>query len=389
MPAYFQMGHDTENLVGETDLDEYKGIILSPVNRSPEELKINIDRFRLKGKYQIIFDPQFYFPRSNRGKIQEHPYFPSDFDTADTSSLKWWENVISNLIDYATTLGVDGIISPVIMPKNWSERYYAFFIDVNNVLVENLKNSNCSVLTTVLANTCLLAEEDYLLRISSILTRNKNNNYYVVFNYDKNPRREISESQEVYGAMALIKELKDAGCNTLVSHCSSDMVLFKAAGASSCATGKFFNLRRFTKSRWEEPPGGGGQLPYWFENNLMAFLREQDLLRLLRNNLADDFLGGNYSNNYWGDKILKQLITLQGKPWLALSWRQYLSWFGKTEQAFSKNNPIEILKDWLKDAEQNWLKLEDLEILMEEPRNDGKWIRSWRQALIQFSKKYS
>ncbi len=31
MSAYLQMGHDTENLVGEADLEEFRGIILSPV----------------------------------------------------------------------------------------------------------------------------------------------------------------------------------------------------------------------------------------------------------------------------------------------------------------------------------------------------------------------
>ncbi len=36
MSAYLQMGHDTENLVGEADLEEFRGIILSPVNREPD-----------------------------------------------------------------------------------------------------------------------------------------------------------------------------------------------------------------------------------------------------------------------------------------------------------------------------------------------------------------
>ena len=35
MTAYLQMGHNTENLIGEEDLEEFEGIILSPVNREP------------------------------------------------------------------------------------------------------------------------------------------------------------------------------------------------------------------------------------------------------------------------------------------------------------------------------------------------------------------
>lgn len=58
--------------------------------------------------------------------------------------------------------------------------------------------------------------------------------------------------------------------------------------ATSCATGKFFNLRRFTKSRFEEPAGGGGQLPYWVEESLFAYLRETDVLRVRDEGLIAD-----------------------------------------------------------------------------------------------------
>ena len=81
--------------------------------------------------------------------------------------------------------------------------------------------------------------------------------------------------------MKLIAALESAGQRVTVGSCSSEMVLWKAAGASHCASGKFFNLRRFTMSRFDEPNGGGGgQLGYWFEESLLCFLRQSDLLRV-------------------------------------------------------------------------------------------------------------
>ena len=59
--------------------------------------------------------------------------------------------------------------------------------------------------------------------------------------------------------MVLIAALKQAGVQILVSHCSSDMILAKAVGANHAATGKFFNLRRFTKGRFKEPGEKGGE----------------------------------------------------------------------------------------------------------------------------------
>jgi hypothetical protein len=60
MSAYMQMGHDTENLVGEQDLDEFVGIVLSPVNRDAPTLAENIQIFRARGHYDIVLDPQLY-----------------------------------------------------------------------------------------------------------------------------------------------------------------------------------------------------------------------------------------------------------------------------------------------------------------------------------------
>jgi hypothetical protein len=166
------------------------------------------------------------------------------------------------------------------------------------------------------------------------------------------------------------------------------MILYKAAGATDCATGKFFNLRRFTKSRYDEPKEGGGQLAYWFEHNLFTFLREADILRLINMGFPQ-LLRGHNSSNYWANKILTQLKKKPGKAWLGLSWRQYLSWFGKTESDLTSTKCKKMVKDWLKIADSNWADLENEDLLFDERRNDGSWIRPWRQALVRFSKSIS
>ncbi len=97
---------------------------------------------------------------------------------------------------------------------------------------------------------------------------------------------------------------------------------------------------------------------------------------------------GAFKETYWSNRILSQFKEEPGKAWAGLSWRHYLSWFGKTEREISNGNPIKTVKDWLKNAETNRLMLEDEEILLEEPRNNGSWLRPWRQAMAKFSKFY-
>ena len=49
---------------------------------------------------------------------------------------------------------------------------------------------------------------------------------------------------------------------------------------------------------------------------------------------------------------------------------------------------IKIVDDWLRNAEDNWRVLEDDGILMDDPRNDGQWLRPWRIALNRFAKQF-
>lgn len=382
MAAYLQMGSDTENLVGETDLADFRGIVLSPVNRHTPELAQDVVLFRDKGDFNIVLDPQLYVPNSDRGCLPQQPYFPSDLDTADLSSDGWWESLVAKLAACAWSLQVNVVASPSVLPRSWNDDYYARCVDTSRKLSESL-SAGINAFTTVMVDFNQMGERDAALRIASIVSEADAAGYYLVVVSNVEPRREFSGEQELAGIMHLVHQLEGTERPVLVSHCSSDMLLFKAAGASHCATGKFFNLRRFTRSRYEDPAGGGGQLPYWFEHSLLSFLRGADLRRLQENGLGH-LIGTGASFNHWSQRIVDQFSSDPQKAWVALGWRQYLSWFGKTESVIAAQEPLSLVQGWLKAAEENWLELEDRNVLLDEPRNNGSWIRPWRQAINRF-----
>jgi len=178
--------------------------------------------------------------------------------------------------------------------------------------------------------------------------------------------------------MHLISSLEKSGLPLIVGFSSTDLILWKAAGATACATGKFFNLRRFTSSRFEEPSAGGGQLPYWFEESLLAFLRESDLLRVRKVGMLSK---ASHENPY-SKRIIKQFDSNPGQAWLGLSWRQYLYAFSDIEKRIREGEFN--VNDVLKNAEKSWLMLEEKGILMEEMRNNGEWVRIWHRAINEF-----
>jgi hypothetical protein len=381
------MGNDTENLVGEMDLVGFTGIVLSPINRKPQDLRGDVVKFREKASFDIVLDPQLYVPSSDRGELQLHDYFPDDMDTADPFSEEWWANIVDRLASCARDYGVDAVASPAVIPNSWTDDYFSLGVEVSKRLTRSLAGSGIRTLITVLPNFDGLGDDNATpQRIASIISEAEADGYYLSLVSATKPRREQANAKDLLGSMSLVAELEGTGRPVLVSYCSSDMLLYKAAGASNCASGKFFNLRRFTRSRYDEPSKGGRQLPYWFEHSFLAFLRGEDVQRLQSEGFGE-LIGTLYSDNYWSRLILEQWASTPKKAWVGLAWRQYLSWFWKTEGELSAGDARELAKNWLKSAEDNWRAIKEKGVLLGEMLNEGEWIRPWRQALNDFNKR--
>jgi hypothetical protein len=384
MTVLHQMGHHSNNLIDLPEMSKFAGAIFSPINCTQTEATEQIATVREEKKhFEIIFDPQLYVPSSGRGKLKKWSYFPRDFDTADPASLSWWGQINKKLAASCSSAKVNTICSPVVIPKAFDDKYYTNAVKVCNELKGLVVGKGVGVMQTLLASLSDLARDDRALEIASVVSGTDADRIYLVLTGQTPPRREMSESSEIVGGMRLIDALERNAVPVTVGFCSSDLLLWKAAGASACATGKFFNLRRFTRQRFEEPMEGGGQLPYWFEESVLAFLRQGDLLRLKKEKLLSE----SSLRNPFGTEILEGFDQAGRdkdavKSWLGLSWRQYLYWFFDVEGRLSKGQSTS--EKLLRTADANWQKLDRAQILMEERPNDGTWIRIWLNALREF-----
>ena len=376
MSVYHQMGHDSQNLLLEDNLKCYRGALLSPVNDTEEKVKAQIDQHG-SDNFEMIFDPQLYYPLSERGNLPQWSYFPADVDTADQSSLAWWKILLTDIVECVKRLKPHAICSPAVVPRIYSDDYYELNREIADDLKNRLSKEGVDVLHSVLVSMRELSEADRTAEIASIVTRGNADRLFLVFVSEVEPRRELHETEDLKGAMRMIRYLENSEVRVLVGFTSSDVLLWKVAGATDCASGKFFNVRRFTPSRWDVPPEGGGQLPYWFEESVMSYIRESDLVRVRKAGLLSE---ASKCNPY-GEEILRQMDSEPEKAWLGLSWRQYMYWFGDFEKRFDESSiNTDVL---LKNAEKVWSHLDEKNILMEERQNDGSWLRSWRRAVIE------
>jgi hypothetical protein len=383
MSVYHQMGHDSTNLLQIQALDIFKGAIISPVNMTHEETYNLVNNWKGSKNFEFVFDPQLYNPRSSKGKLKNWFYFPQSENSMVLDTVQAWDNLISGLIDQVVnSIGVDGICTPIVKPKVFRDDYYSLAIQVGNNFAKICQeaNANCKVYQTLIVDLDDLTQEKRAKEIASIVAGTRTQAIYLVINTNIAPRREIYDENGLLGIMQLIKLMESSDLPVLVSHCSSDLLLWKAAGATAFATGKFFNLRRFEISRWDAlAEEGGNQLPYWFEQGTLAFLSEGDILRL--KNLG--LLGLGNSSNLFSESILNSIK--QGSAWLSNSWRHWLKWFVDTEVQLEKGD-IKAVKDMIDKAQKNWKYMGEQSVFLEQPKNDGAWLLPWSNAINKFEK---
>jgi hypothetical protein len=256
--------------------------------------------------------------------------------------------------------------------------YYDAMRARSETLVEIANGQGLGVLQTVIVRLADLATPNRALEIASIVSNTSAAGIYLVMLSDIRPRDELRDVDQLKGAMRLISSLETSGLPVLVGCSSSDLILWKAAGATSCATGKFANLRRFTEGRFNEADDGGRQMAYWFEESLLAFLRASDIPRVQAHGLA------TAGTNPFAAAILVQLATDPARAWVALGWRQYMHWFADMEARLSAG--IVRPRDLVRVAESNWQMLEQNDVFMEERSNEGTWLRSWLRAIVEYNR---
>ena len=354
----------------------YGGAILSPVNYEQEEVTEQVTELRERAGGRSIFDPQLYVPTSDRGKLRTWSYFPNDVDTADLSAPEWWDELVAKVAETVRQVAPAAVCSPATLYRTYAPGYFADSVRVGRTLRAMLAGTDIETLQTVIVGLPDLTSRAHRMEIASIVSDSDIAEVFLVLVGNTEPRRELTDVEELKGAMSFIRTLENADIRVTVGYCSSDVLLWKSAGATNCATGKFFNLRRFTRTRFEEPTGGGGQLEYWFEQNLIAFLRQSDLVRVQQAQLLSQF---SMDSPCRGPVFQKMQL---GEPWVALGWRQYMHWFGCVESSFAQGQ-INV-DDLLASAEGNWEQLKQRRVLMEEVANDGRWLRPWRRALAEY-----
>jgi hypothetical protein len=224
MSAYHQMGHDSRNLLLEGELSMFRGAILSPVNEDENGIQ-SLSSAGLPDGFELVFDPQLYYPHSERRLLRAWSYFPTDVDSADLSSLDWWNRLVRRLVECVRRFDPHCVCSPGIVPRTYSDEYYELNRETFAALADELGSTGIQPIQTLIVRIEDLSDPVKCGEIASIATSCTCARIYLVIVSDIHPRREMNDTDGLIGAINLIRYLEAAGTNVVVGFTSSDVIL--------------------------------------------------------------------------------------------------------------------------------------------------------------------
>ncbi len=379
MSAYLQMGHDSWNLLDNPDIGVYKGIIVSPVNDEPTAVQTRLMKLKeRRSEFEVILDPQLYRPHTLKGQLGEWNYFPDEFATIEGDNLEAWQRLGIEVVKDAANLGLNAVCTPAKLPRKFCDEYYKLVVDVADATYEAARQEKLDALVTVVVKLSDLTIPARALEIASIVSSGTCRRVYLTFLTDVgvSPRDQLNDSEALPTAVHLVRLLSES-MRVKVAFVGHDAVLWKFSGAHDVASGKFWNLRRFSPGRWQEEPASvKTQVSWWNEGSLLTCLREENVLRLDR---AGWFDKRTFKNNPAGKRILHTLRQGTGRAWTAESWVQFLRWICNIDRLLIDSETAEA---FLRRSDRRWVELDAARILFDRD-NDGRHVRTWINAAIE------
>jgi len=279
-----QIGHNGHLMVEDVLQKGYAdGAILSPADYSEDD---NEDISNIIHRYDgtVLFDPQFYIPRSDRPKFTHYDYYQEfggdDFDTVAVGSEN--ETLCRELITLQDNLGVDAYIAPARVLDTFSDKKIEEWAELTGMFLHTAEKEgrDIPVLASLPVDQQPLTDKSQRSKLLNNATRLDPDGFYVSTEFETDSRYPLTGPSNVYSALDLLNSLKQNQYEVIVGHTHQVAHLYLGIGVDAFASGHYVNLRAFDTRRWDpdNEQGGGRQVIKYYSDKLLNELRvDQDL----------------------------------------------------------------------------------------------------------------
>ncbi|NBH83363.1 hypothetical protein D7X88_11480 [bacterium C-53] len=246
MDLYLQFGHGMKQIA--IDLSrEWKGttVILSPRDISPEQLRTWKGGFDKAG-VKTLFDPQFYYPKSNHPGLLKYKYWDASFGTKLEGNNTFEEELIQAILEYNDIAGCNSFIIPSAMyeyDEGWINRWRKQCEKLINATKKYVIGKRY-ILTLAFPENLLLQKEMEIERIIEEIEKYEVDGFYIVA-YQPQKKYLVDTPMWLSNLLQICAAIKLSGKKVIMGYGNHQLLCLSAAGVDGMATGTYLNVRHF------------------------------------------------------------------------------------------------------------------------------------------------
>ncbi len=270
------------------------GVILSPRHCKHDQAQRYVVEISQAGG-RVLFDPQFYNPRTSRESITEYPYWTTNIETFSTQDFTHdcAEDFCSRVLAYQISeLNVDEAILPGryanALTESWFETQFSI---ANTALVEQI---DIPVYSTIALGPDVIATAETLDWVIDEAIMWPTDGVYMVFRHPNSDRFLIHDDVFLYNILNALLSLEIAGKKVIVGYANQQMLITAAVGVHGLATGNFRNVRQFNPEIFA-PEEDKIRTPavWYYDSKSLGEFRIQELELAYRRGMQELFSSGS------------------------------------------------------------------------------------------------
>lgn len=264
MELYLQMGHGMMGHCYELINKWGKGTaVISPKNMNHEQILTFSQKINGCGG-SVLIDPQFYIPRTSQGNLQNHPFWPDNFDTATFFNGSGLDVMIDVLVnDYITPSNASGIIIPSLY---LADEVSSDWDSVNGLIINSFDRHTLGLpkYLTLCLGVDILKSEEKTHELIEIVEDYPVDGYYIIPVHPNNDYL-VDDMTWLLNLVDLVAGIKLNNKKVIVGYCSHQMLALGLAKVDAICSGIWLKTRVFPLGDFdEEDESGFAQRRVWY-----------------------------------------------------------------------------------------------------------------------------
>lgn len=250
MELFLQYGHGMK-AHSEQLIESWQGgsVIFSPKNMTLDQMKSASQKI-LEANGNIYLDPQFYIPRSDHEKLNEHTFWPQEYNTDSFFNGNGISKMLDCLIDeYLLPIQASSLLIPTFYLDNFTDDWKNL---TNSFIEGSIKKSfpGEKWLTLCLDDSFLTKEESVHELIEEI-EEYPVDGYYII---PKHPNFDylVSDVSWLLNLIDLCAAIKLLGKKVIVGYSSHQFLFLSLAKVDAICAGTWLKTRNFPLTDFDD-----------------------------------------------------------------------------------------------------------------------------------------